>query len=116
MEPDPILPSISYEDFSKVCLQVGTILTIEDVPKSRKLVRMTVDLGEPTPRTVVAGILVEGVHPGHHVGKQYLFVTNLAPVKLMGIESQAMLLAAKSGESLSLLVPVLPTVAGSRAK
>jgi methionyl-tRNA synthetase len=83
---------ISIEDFMKVEMRVARILEAERVPNSRKLVRMTVDLGTQQ-RTLVAGI-AEAYDPAALVGKTVAVVTNLRPAKLMGIESNGMVLAA----------------------
>ena len=104
---------ISYEDFQKMDLRVGTIKKAEEIPGSKKLFRLTVDLGEE--RTVVAGL------KGHYdrealSGKQVLLVANLEPVKLMGVESRGMVLAAGDNEGLHLLTPDSKTASGSRVK
>jgi methionyl-tRNA synthetase len=84
-------PEISIEDFAKVDLRVGTVLRVEPVPKARKLLQLEIDLGEK--RTVVAGIAASYA-PEELVGKQVVVVANLKPVKLMGVLSRGMLLAA----------------------
>ncbi len=84
-------PEISIEDFAKVDLRVGTVLRAEPVPKARKLLQLEIDLGEK--RTVVAGIAATYA-PEELVGKQVVVVANLKPVKLMGVLSRGMLLAA----------------------
>ncbi len=93
---------VSFKDFQKMDLRVGTIKEAVPIPKAKKLVRLTVDIGEE--KTVVAGIA------GHYdekalVGKQVVVVANLEPVKLMGIESQGMLLAAQDESGLHLIGP-----------
>jgi methionyl-tRNA synthetase len=88
--PD-IKPEISFDDFAKVDLRVGTVLKAEAIPKSHKLLRLKVDLGEK--RTVVAGI-AQHYTPEDLIGKQVIVVANLKPAKLMGVLSQGMLLAA----------------------
>jgi len=84
---------VSIDEFAKIKLVVGTIVEAERVPKSKKLVRIQVDLGEGSPRQVVAGI-AERYEASSLVGRQIVVVANLNPVKLMGTESQGMLLAA----------------------
>ncbi|MSS74923.1 methionine--tRNA ligase [Candidatus Pacearchaeota archaeon] len=84
---------ISYDDFSKVELKVGLIKDVKPHPNADKLYVLTVDLGEDTPRTIVAG-LRNHYQPEHLKGKKALFVANLAPVTLRGIESNGMILAA----------------------
>lgn len=86
---------IHYEDFSKVELKVGKILKVEPHPNADKLLVLTVDLKEESPRTIVAG-LKNYYAPEELEGKKAVFVANLAPVKLRGIESNGMILAATS--------------------
>ncbi len=92
--------AISYEEFQKVDLRAATVLSAEAVPKSDKLLRLTVDLGEP--RTIVAGIAKEYT-PDELVGKRIVIVANLKPTKIMGIESQGMLLATDAEAGLTVL-------------
>jgi len=108
---------ISYDDFAKVDISFGTILAAERVPKSDKLLQLTVDLGEPTHRTILAGIGKTVEDPAALVGQQRLFVTNLAPRKLMGIESHGMMLACGEGpDKLSFVTPTSPVAPGSKAR
>jgi methionyl-tRNA synthetase len=86
-------PPITYDDFAKLELRVGKIVDAKKVPKKDKLMHLTVDLGEPTPRTIVAGIAAAFAE-GELVGKKVIVVANLAPKKIGGIESHGMLLAA----------------------
>jgi len=88
--PPPIKPEVSYEDFEKIDLRVARILAAEPVPKSAKLLKLKIDIGEE--RTVVAGI-AKDYKPEQLVGKSIVIVANLKPAKLMGIESRGMLLA-----------------------
>ncbi len=83
-------------------LRVGTIKQAERVPKSKKLLRLIVDIGEE--RQVVAGI-AESHAPEEIVGKQVVLVANLQPAKLMGVESHGMVLAVRDGDTLRLLTP-----------
>jgi len=91
---------ITIEEFAKVSLVTGRILEAETVPKSKKLVRMIVDTGEK--RQIVAGI-AEYYDPDDLVGRTIAVVANLAPAKLMGVESNGMLLAAHDEEGLALV-------------
>jgi len=84
---------ISIDEFARVRLVVGVIAAAERVPKSKKLVRMEVDLGEGKPRQIVAGIGTR-YEPEALVGRRAVFVANLKPAVLMGVESQGMVLAA----------------------
>ncbi len=102
---------IGIEEFQKLDLRVGTVLAAQRVPKSKKLVQLTVDLGEK--RQVVAGI---GEHyaPEDLVGKTVILVANLKPARLMGVESQGMILAAHDPQGLRLITTDAPTVPGSK--
>ncbi len=92
--PEPIVvkPTIEYDDFAKLDLKVGTILTAEKVAKADKLLKLEVDLGFET-RTIVSGIALH-FQPEAIIGKQVVVVTNLAPRKMRGIESNGMILMA----------------------
>jgi methionyl-tRNA synthetase len=94
---------ISIEDFAKVQLKIGKVLQAERVPKSNKLIKLQVDTGEQ--RQIVAGI-GHAYAPEDLAGKRVVVVTNLKPAKLMGVESQGMLLAATDNNGvLSILIP-----------
>jgi methionyl-tRNA synthetase len=103
-------PEISIEDFAKVDLRVGTVLRVEPVPKARKLLQLEIDLGEK--RTVVAGMAATYA-PEELVGKQVVVVANLKPVKLMGVLSRGMLLAAVDEAKGSVLTVDRPMKPGS---
>jgi methionyl-tRNA synthetase len=91
--PAPVASDrITIDDFMKVDLRVAKVLTAEKVPNSRKLVKMTIDVGTEQ-RTLVAGI-AEAYEPEQLVGRTIVMVFNLKPAKLMGIESNGMVLAA----------------------
>ncbi len=105
---------IGIEDFMKVDLRVGKIVSAERVVKSEKLVKLQVDLGAET-RQVVAGI-GKSYTPEELLGKTIVIVANLKPAKLMGIESQGMLLAASSGDLLAVATFDREMKAGSRVK
>jgi methionyl-tRNA synthetase len=102
---------ISFDDFKALDLRVGLITAAERVPKSKKLIKLSVDIGEP--RTLVAGI-GEDYPPEDLVGQQILVVANLAPAKLMGVTSEGMLLAATDQDGLSLVTFDRPVKSGSR--
>jgi len=93
---------ISIEEFFNVDLRAAKVLDAQSVEKSKKLIKLSIDIGENKPRTLVAG-LKEYYKPEELVGKTIIVVANLKPAKLMGIESNGMLLAAKDGKSLGLL-------------
>ena len=98
--PSPIKPEISYDEFNKVDLRVAKIIAAERVPKSKKLLKLKVEIdGE---RQIVAGIW-EDYSPEAIVGKTIVVVANLKPAKLMGAESRGMLLATDTSEGLTLL-------------
>lgn len=104
---------ISLEDFQKLDLRVAVIKEAEPIPGSKKLIKLTVDAGDE--RTVVAGL------KGHYseqdlMGKQVLLLANLEPVKLMGVESRGMVLAAEDDTGIHLIVPDRETVPGSSVK
>ncbi len=94
---------ISYEEFKQVELKVAKVLECREHPDADKLLVLTVDLGEEK-RQIVAG-LRHRYTPEELVGRLIVVVANLAPVKLRGEESQGMLLAASSGEIISVLQP-----------
>jgi methionyl-tRNA synthetase len=89
---------ITIDEFMKIQLKTAKILTAERVPKSEKLLKLQVSLGEGTePRQIVAGI-GKKYEPEALIGKTIIIVANLKPAKLMGIESQGMVLAAGDSE------------------
>jgi methionyl-tRNA synthetase len=95
-KPEPVVegpPKIAIDDFLKVDLRVGLVLTAQPVKNSTKLMHITVDIGEPQPRTIVAGI-AEAYGPADLVGRKVVIVANLQPRKLKGIESNGMIVAA----------------------
>jgi len=104
---------ISFQEFQKMDLRVGTIKTVEAILGSKKLLKLTVDIGEE--RTVVTGIS-DYYDEGTLVGKQVVLVANLEPIRLMGVESMGMVLAAEDSSGVHLLVPDVQTVPGSRIK
>jgi methionyl-tRNA synthetase len=93
-----VTPSyITIDDFAKVELRVGQILTAERIPKADKLLKFTIDLGEAAPRQILAGI-AQYYEPEKLIGRKVIVVANLAPRKMRGLESQGMILAASVGE------------------
>ena len=102
---------VGIEEFAKLDLRVGVVLECQRVPKSEKLLRFLIDLGEPTPRQILSGI-AKYYDPSELVGKQVCVVANLKPVKLMGLVSAGMILSAHDDEGLSLLS--VPKKAGSK--
>lgn len=108
---------ISYEDFAKLDIRVGTVRSAERVPETDKLIKCAIDFGEEMgERTIVSGIALFR-NPEELVGKQLPYIVNLAPRMLKGIESQGMLLAASpGGDGLALLLPDAPVPNGTRLK
>ena len=96
-KPIELKPEIQFDDFAKIDLKVGTILTAEKVEKADKLLKLTVDLGFET-RTIVSGIALH-FKPEDIIGKQVVVVANLAPRKMRGIESNGMILMAEDKDS-----------------
>jgi|SRR3989344_2841212 len=86
---------ISFDDFLKVELRAGTVLEAEEVLGSDKLIKQQVDFGELGTRQVLSGIK-KWYRPSQLVGKQFIYVVNLEPRKIMGFESEAMILATDS--------------------
>jgi methionyl-tRNA synthetase len=110
--PD-LKPEISIDDFAKVDLRVGTVIRAEPVPKARKLLKVSVDIGEE--RTIVAGIS-GSYEPDELTGRQVIIVANLKPAKLMGVLSQGMLLAAVDDNGARILTPDQPAVPGTSVR
>ncbi|MDD5400159.1 MAG: methionine--tRNA ligase [Sulfurimonas sp.] len=103
---------IEIGQFFQTALKVGIVVEAEIVPKSSKLLKLKVDLGEDNPRQVVAGIR-EFYTPESLINTQVCVVANLKPAKLMGMLSEGMLLAAKDEDGLSLVRPEKPKKAGT---
>jgi methionyl-tRNA synthetase len=111
--PKTMKPTISYETFQMLDLKIGTIRKAEIIPGSKKLIKLLVDIGEE--RTVVAGI--RGFYDADDlIDKQVVLVANLEPAKLMGVESQGMVLAAEDAAGVHLLLPDVHTRPGSTVK
>jgi len=104
---------ISFNDFQKLDLRIGLIKAAEAIPKADKLLKLTVDIGEE--RTVVAGIAKQ-YQADKLVGRQVVLLTNLEPVKLRGVESQGMILAAEDQNGVHILIPDVETKPGSKVK
>jgi methionyl-tRNA synthetase len=114
-DPEHLDDFIEFDDFMKIDLRVGLVRAAEKVPKSKKLLKLSIDAGEPEPRQILAGIS-EHYEPEALVGKRVVIVANLRPRKLMGLESQGMVLAASDDDGLSVLVVDRDVTPGSRAK
>jgi len=88
--PAPVKPTIAVTDVEKLDVRVGTIVAVEEVPKSSKLVRLRVDFGDRT-RTILAGMKAERKDPREIEGRQALFVVNIEPRRMAGELSEGML-------------------------
>ncbi|MBU7024743.1 MAG: tRNA-binding protein [Theionarchaea archaeon] len=115
MAPVPVKPAISLDIFDKIDIRVGTIERVDDIPKSKQLVRFTVDFGDHK-RTILAGIKQERETPEEVEGKQALFIVNLEPKQMMGEVSQGMLLDIGYQDKITpvLAVPETPVPNGAR--
>lgn len=112
----PVKPNIGIDALDKVDIRVGTIKLVEDVEKSDKLVKLSVDFGEFT-RTILVGMKGERENPKEIEGKQALFVVNLAPKKMAGEVSEGMLydIGYADGILPVLAQPERPVPDGTRA-
>jgi methionyl-tRNA synthetase len=110
----PLAP-IKIDEFGRIELRVGTVLSAAAVPKAKKLLQLSVDLGEPEPRSIVAGI-AESYAPDQLVGKQVIIVANLEPATIRGIPSQGMLLAAGDAQILGVSALDRNVPAGTRVR
>jgi methionyl-tRNA synthetase len=111
-KPTEAKAPVDFADFQKIDLRVATVLEASPVPKADKLLLVKLDLGEPEPRQVVAGI-AEHWTPQQLIGRQVIVVANLKPRKLRGVESQGMILAVKRDGGLELVAPSASVTPGS---
>jgi methionyl-tRNA synthetase len=109
------MDEISYDDFAKLDIRIGTVLAAERVPETDKLIKCTIDFGEFGERTIVSGI-AEWKTPEELVGKQLPYIVNLAPRVLKGVESQGMLLAASDESGVALLHPERGVAPGTKLR
>jgi tRNA-binding protein len=116
VSPAPLKPEIAVADLEKIDVRVGTIVAVEDVPKSGRLARLTVDFGDHR-RTILAGIRKERANPREIEGRQALFVVNLPPRPMAGEVSEGMLFDIGFADGLTpvLAVPEQPVPNGTRA-
>jgi methionyl-tRNA synthetase len=113
----PLPPGVvTYDDFAKVELRVALVKAAKPVPKADKLLELSVDVGEPAPRTIVAGIAQSYPDPQALVGRRIVVVANLEPRALRGITSHGMLLAAGEAPNLSLVTVGDGIAPGTRVK
>jgi tRNA-binding protein len=111
----PIKPAISFDDLNRIDIRVGTIVSIQDVAGSDKLLKLTVDFGDHQ-RSILAGMKQERQDPRELEGVQALFVVNLEPKKMMGQTSEGMLFDIGYADGIvpALAVPERPVPNGSR--
>jgi tRNA-binding protein len=116
IEVAPVKPTVSFDALDQVDIRVGTIELVEDVPKSDKLVRLTVDFGDHR-RVILVGMKQERENPREIEGKQALFVVNLEPKKMMGEVSEGMLFDIGYADGITpvLATPEKPVPNGVRA-
>ena len=116
MTPAPIKPAVSMHVLEKLDIRVGTIRSVQEVPESRKLVRLEVDFGDHT-RTILSGMRGERGNLQELVGRQTLFVVNLEPRKMAGLTSEGMLLDLGYADGIppALAIPERPMPDGARA-
>jgi methionyl-tRNA synthetase len=107
---------LSFDEFSKAEIKIGTVRSAERVPDTNKLLRLEVDFGDGSSRQILSGI-AEHVEASILVGRQFPFITNLEPRVIRGLVSNGMLLAVADPEhGLALLSPTRPVSAGSRVR
>ena len=105
---------VSYDDFAGLDIRVARVKDVERIPKSKKLYKLKIDIGEEE-RTIVAGI-AEYYKENEIRGKRIVVLTNLEPKTVMGVKSQGMLLAAEDGEDVAVLVPDRDVKAGAKVR
>ncbi len=113
------MEEIQYDDFAKLDIRIGTVLAAELVPDTDKLIKCTIDFGDPPAgvgqRTIVSGI-AQWKKPEELVGRQLPYIVNLAPRMLRGVQSEGMLLAASDEAGVALLIPGRSVPAGTKLK
>lgn len=108
----PLKPEVTIDDFSKLDIRIGKVIAAEKMEKSNKLLKLTINSGLDT-RIILSGI-AQHYTAEEMVGKQVTFIANLAPRKMMGVESQGMILSAEDGDGkLKLLQPLGDVEPGS---
>ena len=115
-QPAPIKPTISFADLDRIDIRVGTVLSVEEVAGSDKLLRLIVDFGDHR-RSILAGMKQERENPREIEGQQALFVINLEPKKMMGQISEGMLFDIGYADGLkpALAIPERKMANGTRA-
>ena len=115
-KPAPVKPTISFAELDRIDIRVGTILSVDDVESSNKLLKLTVDFGDQR-RCILAGMKQERENPREIEGRQALFVVNLEPKKMMGEMSEGMLfdIGYADGVTPALAIPESKVPNGTRA-
>jgi len=108
--------SISIDDFKKLEIKIGLILSAEKIPDSDKLLKLSVEMGEESPRQIISGISKFFPEPGNLVGKKCAFAANLESRTILGLLSQGMILAVSGDEFFSLLETSANVPLGSTVK
>lgn len=106
--------NINIDDFKKLEIKIGTILSAEKVPDADKLIKFSVDLGEEAPRTILSGIASHYSDPAVLVGKQVPVLSNLETRVIRGIESQGMILYAVGEDMLTTIEPGVKVTPGTK--
>lgn len=113
-KPEPVAETIDIDTFAKADLRVGTVLDCQKVKKAKKLLQFSIDDGTGNPRTILSGI-AEHYEPATLVGKQVVYIANLAPRKICGIESEGMILSAVNADgSLTVISPSSASTPGAK--
>ena len=110
----PLKPEIAFADFEKLDLRIGKVVSCETVPKSSKLLKFELDCGALGRRTIFSGIRGSYSDPAALVGKEVLFIANLAPRKMsVGVSEGMILYAGEPGKCGGILVPLAEAGAGN---
>jgi tRNA-binding protein len=114
--PCPVKPLIEFSALDSLDIRLGTVQAVDEVPDSKKLLRLTVSFGDHT-RSILAGMKQERASPAEIVGRQALFVVNLPPKRMAGLVSEGMLFDIGHADGLTpaLAVPERPLPDGTRA-
>lgn len=108
--------TISIDEFARVEVKVGKVLEATNKEGSEKLIRLVVDVAEQKPRTIFTGVRLFGFTPEYFIGKQFLFITNLAPRKMMNEESQGMILAVDGSDKKPLFISAEGAPVGAKIR
>jgi methionyl-tRNA synthetase len=106
--------NINIDDFKKMEIKIGTVLSVEKVPDADRLIKFSIDLGESAPRTILSGIAMHYSDPTVLVGKQVPVLANLETRIIRGIESQGMILYVVGEDMLTTLEPGVKVIPGTK--